>query len=480
MRSNQKVYKTPQFEVLSENQRERIYSAALEVMEHTGIRIQSKEALSLLKEAGARINGEIARIPSYLVENALRSAPQKVLIYTRDGDLAMRLEGSNSYFGTGSDCPFILDSFTGERRKFTKKDIEQAAVICDALPNINFMMSMGLISDKPASITDLHQFQAMTFNTRKPIVFTSLGRRGAEDIIKMAGIIVGSEEELSRRPFVIHYVEPSSPLTISKDAVDRLLLSADKGIPALFTPGSISGATSPVTLAGTLVTSLAESLSGIVLSQLRREGLSLIMGGISGIMDMRTTLSPYGGPEFYLLNAAMSELCKFIKMPVFGAAGCGDANKFDEQAAIDSALSVITQVLSGANLIHDIGYIEAGLTSSFDVLVLTNEIIDMVKRFMKGINTDDEHLALEVINKVGPGGNYLVEDHTLKHFREYWEPELMNRQNYEGWIEKGGKDLGERVNEKVKSILAEYKTEPLEDKKQREILKIIELWERKV
>jgi len=314
-------------------------------------------------------------------------------------------------------------------------------VICDTLPNIDFMMSMGLISDKPTVVTDIHQFQAMVFNTKKPIVFTSLTIPGAEDIIKMAGIIAGSEEELRRKPFIIHYIEPSSPLAVSKEAVDRLLLSADKGIPVVFTPGPMAGATSPATLAGTLVTALAESLSGIVLSQLKREGLPLIVGGTSGIMDMRTAITPYGGPEFYLLNAAMSELCRFIGVPMFGTAGCSDAKKFGEQAAIESSLSVITQVLSGANLIHDIGYLESGLTGSFDMLVLTDEIIAMAKRFMRGINTDDERLALQVIDKVGPGGNYLVEDHTLKYFKEYWEPKLIDRQNYKRWSDKGSKSL---------------------------------------
>lgn len=474
MRSNQKVYETPQFEVLSEDEQKRIYSAALEVLEHTGMRIQGEEAVALLAEGGAEVSGDMVYIPSYLVEKSLKSVPKQVLIYTRDGKLAMRLGGSNSYFGTGSDCPYILDSFTGERRKSTKRDVEQATVICDALPNIDFMMSMGLISDESPTVTDLHQFQAMAFNTKKPIVFTSLDSHGAEDIIKIAAVIVGGEEELRKRPFIIHYVEPTSPLVISKDAVDRLLLSADKGIPVVFTPGPMAGATSPVTLAGTLVTSLAESLGGVVISQLRREGLPLIVGGALGIMDMRTAVTPYGGPEFYLLNCAISELCKFIQIPMFGAAGCSDAKRIDEQAAIESSLSVITQILSGANLIHDIGYLDLGLTGSFDMIVMNDEIIAMAKRFMRGINTDDEHLALEVTDNVGPGRSYLTEKHTLKHFKtEHWEPKLMDRGNYERWVKKGRKGFDERVNEKVKSILAEHKPEPLEEDKQEEVLRII-------
>ena len=474
MTSNQEVYETPQFKVLSEDEQERIYSAALEVLEHTGMRIQGEEAVALLAEGGAEVNGDMVYIPSYLVEKSLNSAPKQVLIYTRDGKLAMRLGGSNSYFGTGSDCPYILDSFTGERRKSTKRDVEQATAICDALPNIDFMMSMGLISDESPTVTDLHQFQAMAFNTKKPIVFTSLDSHGTEDIIKIAAVIVGGEEELRKRPFIIHYVEPTSPLVISKDAVDRLLLSADKGIPVVFTPGPMAGATSPVTLAGTLVTSLAESLGGVVISQLRREGLPLIVGGALGIMDMRTAVTPYGGPESYLLNCAISELCKFIQIPMFGTAGCSDAKRIDEQAAIESTLSVITQILSGANLIHDIGYLDLGLTGSFDMIVMNDEIIAMAKRFMRGINTDDEHLALEVTDNVGPGGSYLTEKHTLKHFKtEHWEPKLMDRGNYERWVKNGRKGFGERVNEKVKSILAEHKPEPLEEDKQKEVLRII-------
>lgn len=474
MTSNQEVYETPQFKVLSEDEQERIYSAALEILEHTGMRIQGEEAVALLAEGGAEVNGDMVYIPSYLVEKSLNSAPKQILIYTRDGKLAMRLGGSNSYFGTGSDCPYILDSFTGERRKSTKRDVEQATAICDALPNIDFMMSMGLISDESPTVTDLHQFQAMAFNTKKPIVFTSLDSHGTEDIIKIAAVIVGGEEELRKRPFIIHYVEPTSPLVISKDAVDRLLLSADKGIPVVFTPGPMAGATSPVTLAGTLVTSLAESLGGVVISQLRREGLPLIVGGALGIMDMRTAVTPYGGPESYLLNCAISELCKFIQIPMFGTAGCSDAKRIDEQAAIESTLSVITQILSGANLIHDIGYLDLGLTGSFDMIVMNDEIIAMAKRFMRGINTDDEHLALEVTDNVGPGRSYLTEKHTLKHFKtEHWEPKLMDRGNYERWVRNGRKGFGERVNEKVKSILAEHKPEPLEEDKQKEVLRII-------
>jgi len=474
MTSNQEVYETPQFKVLSEDEQKRIYSAALEVLEHTGMRIQGEEAVALLAEGGAEVNGDMVYIPSYLVEKSLNSAPKQVLIYTRDGKLAMRLGGSNSYFGTGSDCPYILDSFTGERRKSTKRDVEQATAICDALPNIDFMMSMGLISDESPTVTDLHQFQAMAFNTKKPIVFTSLDSHGTEDIIKIAAVIVGGEEELRKRPFIIHYVEPTSPLVISKDAVDRLLLSADKGIPVVFTPGPMAGATSPVTLAGTLVTSLAESLGGVVISQLRRQVLPLIVGGALGIMDMRTAVTPYGGPESYLLNCAISELCKFIQIPMFGTAGCSDAKRIDEQAAIESTLSVITQILSGANLIHDIGYLDLGLTGSFDMIVMNDEIIAMAKRFMRGINTDDEHLALEVTDNVGPGRSYLTEKHTLKHFKtEHWEPKLMDRGNYERWVKNGRKGFGERVNEKGKSILAEHKPEPLEEDKQKEVLRII-------
>ncbi len=474
MRVNQQIYRTPQFGVLTEGDCKAIYSASLEVLERTGVRMENEEVLSLLKDNGVYIEGNIAHIPSYLVEESLRYAPKKILIYSREGELAMKLEGANSYFGTGSDCPNIIDSFSGELRKQTRKDIGQGALIADALANIDFVMSMGLISDKPMSVTDLYQFQEMVFNTTKPIIFTSHDKRGNQDIIDMASIIAGGEDKLRQKPFIIHYIEPSSPLKHSRAALDKLLLCSEKQIPIIYTPCTSGGATAPVTLAGNIVLALAEGLVGVVVSQLKNKGTPIILGGVITVMDMRTTTFCYGAPEFYLLSAGLAQVCQFLGIPVFGTAGCTDSKVLDEQAAVEASLSVIIESLTGANLIHDVGYMASGMTGSFDMLVMGNEIIGMVKRIMRGINTDEESLCAEVIDKVGPGGNYLTEEHTLRHFKtEYWRPQLLDRSNYHTWKSEGSKSLNEKVNEKVKSILKKRQLKPLDKEKVNQIVQLI-------
>ena len=402
----------------------------------------------MLASAGSRVEGKSrVRIPSYLVEDALKSAPKRITLSSRDGQRKVLLEGTKVYFGTGSDCPYILDSFNGERRLFTKEDVGKAALLCDYLPNIDFFMSLGLVSDVPALISDRHQFQAMLLNTTKPLIFTAHDEAGMADIIEMAAVAAGGREQLRSNPCIGLYAEPSTPLQHS---------------------------TAPVTLAGTLVMDNAEVLSGLVISQLRQKGAPFIVGGVVSGIDMKTAILCYGAPELHMLSAALAEIAHYYRLPMFSTAGCSDSKVMDQQAAIESALSCLMAALSGANLVHDVGFLENGLIGSYEMLVMTNEVIAMVKRIMRGIEVNEESLALDVINKVGPGGNFLLEEHTLHHFRkELWHPELMDRNNYEKWRQAGEKTLGQRATEKVRRVLAEYQPEPLSPEKLKQIDAII-------
>lgn len=470
-RSNYTAYATPQFKILSDSQLGDIYSAALEVLERTGIEVFEEEALDLLAGAGCRIDDKKrVRIPSYLVEGALESAPKRIMLSTRNGQRKVLLEDSRVYYGTGSDCPYILDSDTGERRMTVKADVERTARLCDALPNIDFFMSLGLVSDVPPAVSDRHQYQAMLVNSVKPIVFTAHDEAGMADIIEMAAIAMGSREKLRGNPCITLYAEPTSPLQHSYDAVRKLLLAAQESVPVIYTPGHTAGGTAPVTLAGTLVLNNAEVLSGLVISQLKKRGAPFIVGGLPTLLDMRAAIFTYGAPEMHMMSAAMTEMAHYWRMPVYSTAGCSDAKVMDQQAAVEAAFACIMAALSGANLVHDVGYLESGLTGSYDMLVMANEIIAMTKRIMKGININEETLALDVIDKVGPGGNFLLEKHTLNHFKnEHWASELMDRSTYGKWMHAGGTTLGQRVNEKVKRILREYRPEPLSSEQLKEI-----------
>jgi len=463
MRTNYQTNATPLFRVLTDDQIEDIYLAALEVLERTGTRVYLEEAVSLLRDAGCQVtDGNLVRIPSWLVKACRETTPERVVIAGRDRSKRLALEYNQAYFGTGSDCPFLLDPYTDERRRYTFQDIYHAAKLAEALPHIDFHMSVGLTSDVPMKTYDRHQLLAMLQGTTKPLVITAVNKQGLADQYEMACAVLGGAEEFARAPLFVVYIEPSSPLSNTKEALEKVIYAAETGIPMIYTPCPICGATAPATLAGILVQCLAECLTGLVLAQLARKGASVIIGGVVTIMDMASTIMPYGAPELPLLSAAMTDVAKWLRLPMFSTAGCGDSKVLDEQAAIESSLSIAIAALSGANLIHDVGYLEAGLVGSLDMLVMSDEVISMVKRIMRGITVDREHLAIEVIDQVGPGGHFLAEDHTLRHFRtEFWQPRLMDRSRVETWQAAGAKPLRQRVREKVLDLIEHFAPTPI-------------------
>ena len=471
MQSNFQTYETPLFRVLSDDQIYEIHLASLEILERTGVMVFEKEALTLLRDAGARIEkDERVRIPSYLVENALRTAPKRVTLCGRDGSRKVLLEGNKSYFGVGSDCPNIMDSFTGERRQMTKQDVAITALLCDFLPNIDFHMSLGLVSDVSWKIYDKQQFEAMILNTTKPIVFTAIDRDGMAGIIKMSSLVAGSEENLKKNPFICLYAEPVSPLKHVDTATRKLLYAAEKEIPVIYTPCPMSGATSPATMAGTLAQGNAECLSGLVIHQLKNPGAPFITGGVVSIMDMKSLILSYGAPELHLLSAALTDITHYYGLPMFGTAGCSDAKVMDQQAAAEASISILMAALSGANLVHDVGFLEYALTGSYEMIVFSDEIIGMVKRILRGIKVSPETIALDIIDKVGPGGNFVGEKHTVENYRnQQWFPYLLDRQSYEDWVSEGKKTMGDRITEEVKKILAKHKPVPLPEKLKTEI-----------
>jgi trimethylamine--corrinoid protein Co-methyltransferase len=237
--------------------------------------------------------------------------------------------------------------------------------------------------------------------------------------------------------------------------VDKLLFAATHGVPAVYTPGIMTGGTAPVTVAGTLVTGNAELLSGLVLSQLQAAGAPFIYGGVFTSMDMASSVFLYGSPEFYLFNIALAEMAHHYRLPVFGTCGCSDAKVLDEQAAAEAAASTLVATLSGANLIHDIGYLESGLTACFELIVLVDELIGLARRLERGIGLSEEMLALGEIAAVGPGGHFLDREHTVRHFRqELWFPRLFDRRRFDAWNQDGARPLGARLRARVREILA--------------------------
>jgi trimethylamine--corrinoid protein Co-methyltransferase len=476
MRVNITEQKSPRFRVLSDDQIEMIYGASLEVLERTGGRVFHEEALDLFRKSDAVVtDGNLVRIPASMVERALKDSPSKITVAGRDGQRSFNLEKDTVNFGTGSDCPFITDRETGKRRRYAFNDVADAARIVDSLPNFDFFMSHGLVSDVPnPRAYDRHQFLAMVSNTTKPLILTSVDGAGLKDLHEMAGLLLGGEEEFRVNPLFIIYIEPVSPLYHGREALEKLLYAAEKGIPAMYTPCPSAGATAPATIAGMLVQDVAETLLGLVVANLKKPGMPLVMGGVQTIMDMMTSTYSYGAPELALASAASTDISKWLGLPMFSTGGCSDSKVVDEQAAVEATLSLYTAMLSGATIIHDVGYLESGLNGSLEMLVLCDEIIDMIKQVGRGIRVDDETLCLDVIDRVGPGGQFLSEDHTLEHYRtDFWFPRLIDRSNYETWLDGGKKTLGDRVTEKMNHILETHEPAPIDDSVMKELKRII-------
>jgi len=472
-------FDTPHFRVLSEDQIRQIHMATLDVLANVGVKVHAQEGRDLLQDAGCAVEDELVRIPAHLVEDAIRSCPSRFTVYDRNGDPALRIEGRRAYFGTGVTCPNVRDPHTGERRPFRVKDVEDFARLVDALPNIDWMMPLGSVQDTPSAASDVYEFEAAVNNTTKPICFICHDRRGVSDVFEMAAAVAGSKEALRARPFVVSYPEPSSPLFHVEEAAGKLLYTAEEGMPIIYTPCPMSGSTAPVTMAGLLVTANAECLSGLVMAQLKRPGVPFVIGGVLTILDMARVNISYGAPELSLLMAGYADIASFYGIPTWGTAGCTDSKAPDEQAGIEATFSCVINALAGLNLIHDPGFLEGGLVGSFELVVMVDEIAGMIKRLMRGIPVNEETLARDVIREVGPGGSFLGEEHTVRHFREeHWFPTLMDRTNYTEWCATGEKTMGRRVSEKVRGILESHRPDPLPEDVRRRLREIRERSER--
>ena len=455
-KSNYRELVGPQYRVTTDDQLQEIHWASLEVLERTGCRVYHDSMLERLKRAGAHVSdGNLVRIPARLVEWALRVAPERIVLCDRQGERTLFLEGHKTYFGTGSDCVYMRDPRTGERRNALYADVVDAVRVCDALPHIDFVMSMMIPWDVPSSASDRYQMEAMLLHTGKPVVFVPHDGAGCADAVEMAVAIAGSLEELQLNPFVCAYVNVSGPLRHNRESVERLVFMAERTLPLIYFGPVLRGLSGPMTILGSMVIANAGQLAGLLMAQLVREGTPYIRGqSMGGPMDMRSMVNLLAAPE---RTRATTELAHFYRLPIFGQSGFTESKIFDEQAAMEAALTILGNALSGSHLSHDVGHMESGKTNSMELIVCCDEIIGWVKRFMEPKErVTADALAVDVIHKVGPDGTFLTEDHTLAHLREDWVPVLSDRQVYENWIADGGTSMGERVRKRLFRILDEH------------------------
>lgn len=464
----------PHFGYFSDEQCQEIHLSALKVLERTGVRLLEPKARQLMLNAGAEAgDNNVIFLPPRLVEWALREAPPTVTMYDRNGNVAMELEEAKTYFGTGSDCPNVIDPYTGEHRKGTLADLANAARLCDALPQIDFVMSMILPSDAPAEIYDILQFDAMLRNTKKPCVVVPPSVNGIEVMWKMASAAVGGSDVLRRRPLIVLYAEPTSPLVLGRESVQKTMFAAAHHIPVLYTAGAGLGMTVPITPAGSVVLATAEALAGNVLTQLVRPGHPFIYGAGLAPIDMKTAVFCYGGPEFLINQAMMMSMARFYHLPSWGFAGCSDSKAEDQQATAEHAMWILWAALTGCNLCHDVGYLESGLCFSAVQLTQANELIGYARRVVQREPFDPDRLAVEAIHQVGPSGAFINHAHTHRYFRDNWFPELSDRDTYGSWKNAGSTTMFERAREKAVHLIETHQAESLSAEADKALEKIV-------
>ncbi|GAB4548947.1 MAG: trimethylamine methyltransferase MttB [Anaerolineae bacterium] len=446
--------------------------ASLEILERVGVDVHDAKARELLVKGGAKADGIRIRIPEHMVEKALAVTPRRMTLYNRQGKVAIRAWGYHTCYGGGSDCLNVLDHRTGQRRRAVRKDVEEAVTLMDALPEIEFVMSQFLPADVDQRIYDRYQMEIMLNHTTKPIIFVSPDFEGCVAAVEMCEIVAGGSDAFQRRPFAICYINVTSGLVANAESLQKCMYLAEKGLPLLYIPLNAGGVNSPATTAGCMASMNAGTLLGIVLAQLVREGTPVgVPGWNGGPYNLKTMVGNYVLADEQGVPTSMG---RYYDLPVFGLGGSTDSKVLDQQCGMEVTMSLMTALLHGANIVHDVGFMDSGMQGSLQLQVIANDTIGWIRAATAGVQVDEETLALDVIDELGPTGNYLAHDHTLRHYKEPFYSDLADKGTYSQWMERGGTTMEERAARKVDEILASHKAEPLPPDVQRDIKKIVE------
>ncbi len=455
-----------QYKPLSDEEVQQIHEASLQVLERTGVQVGQSEALQLFEDAGAAVEEDRVRLPRSLIEDAIDKAASTVVLAGRDPEHDLILEDARVYIGTGGAALQVLDLDTGEIRKAVLGDVGDMARIVDALDNIHFYLIPIYPTDLPEDQVEISKYYAALANTTKHVQAGVYTLRGLRDVVAMCEEIAGSPEALRARPLVSFITSwMVSPLKFATDVTTLLIETCRQEIPVVLSAAPMAGSTSPVTLAGTLVQLNAEQLSGLTLTQLVNPGTPVIMGPIPATADMRSGKYLGGSVELGISNAAITQLAHLYQVPIYNSAGMTDSKVPDIQAGIEKAQSAIQVALAGTNFIHHAaGMLEDMSTIAYEQFVIDNEMLGMAMRAVRGIDVDDDTLAVDVIGRVGPGGHYLSDDHTLRYMRteHYYPSDVFDRQGRDEWEADGETDAWLRAKEAARKILTAHEPEPLD------------------
>lgn len=448
---------TPRLRVLADEQCRELTLASLECLQRIGVDVANAEARDLLAGAGASVEGSRVHIPAHLVRDAIAAAPPAFTVWGRTGDKSMHVANDRVHFGPGLTSTYFIDPESGARRPSRRGDPAMTARVADALPNIDYVMGLGLIGDVRADLASVYEFAELLANTDKPIIAWAHHPANVAAMHRMAAAVAGGEDALARRPIFALFSTHPSPLRHTDEDLANVMWAVRHGIPVVYLGGPIVGIESPFSSASALVLHQAAVLSGLTVIQLARRGAPAAIGGLSSPMDLRTARPSYGSPEASLHSAAAADLARYLGLPFMGTAGASESKLIDAQAGLEAALQILMSALSGASLVHDAGFLDCADIGSLPMLILVDEIIGMVKRIMRGVEVNREAIMLDLIEQVGPGGHFLDDPRSAAvSRREVWMPTVLDRNQHVLWEQAGSRDTSQRVNDKLAKILAKH------------------------
>jgi trimethylamine--corrinoid protein Co-methyltransferase len=457
----------PKIALLRDELREKILREALQLLEAEGVFVESREALTLLREAGASVDDEAmkARIGEGLVRKALESAPKKIAVYDREGRPVLNLSGDRVHFNPGSAALRILDGETGRRRRPTSHDYVRFTRLTDALENMDAQSTALIPCDIPDVFADRYRLYIALLYSSKPVITGTFALDAFEPMRELLLAIRGGESQLREKPLAVFDCAPSPPLRWSELTCQCLVDCARCGIPAELVSMPMAGATSPVSLSGTLVVHTAESLSGVVISQLAAAGAPVIYGGSPSVMDMRRGTTPMGAIETMMIDSAFCQIGKSLGLPTHAYMGLSDSKCADAQAGIESTLGTLIAALSGVNVVSGPGMLDFESCQSMEKLLMDNEICGMVRRFLRGIAQRDEPMALSIMPDFSKSGQLLTHPSTIRWFREelFMPRSIIDRCDGVEWEKRGRSSAWDRARKEVTAILEKYEVEPLDE-----------------
>jgi trimethylamine--corrinoid protein Co-methyltransferase len=471
--SNIPKYRKP-LEFLDRTSIQSIHDSSSKILEEIGAIFDDEKTLRLFEESSCEIDykGKIVKFNQSLIEECIKSIPQSFSLWSRTSK-EMKIGAGNLYFVSAVDNSYIIEEKVGKRRTGKLADVRDIARLMNELEYHHICCPAVIAHDVPPEMRLLESAAEVLRNTEKHCIICPTSGVEAELFIEMGAAIAGSEDQLSRMPVVSTTIAPTSPLSFPKSTCDVIWAFAKRRIPFVVVHAPIAGATSPVTMAGTMALANAESLAEIVLAQLIAKGTPLVYGGAISNMDMRHGMPAYGGPEYGLFSIATAQMGRFYRIPTYGAGGGTNANLSDAQSGYEKMSSSLLAYLAGHDMMCDAALNSNGLTS-LDSLVIQDEIMGMLSRIGKGFSVDEDTLSLNVIKNVGPGGDYLSLKHTRDNFlADFYYSKLSSRASFEAWLSGNGKELRTVAFERAKELIDHHKPVPLSEKADREINKIM-------